>query len=55
MQAYIQVAPESVDKMIALEYELIPLEPNGDGPNCFVPKSVLPVLAKRKKGADTNE
>lgn len=51
-QAYIQVSDESVNKMIALGYKLIPLEPNGDGPNCFVPKSVLPVLTKRTKGAN---
>lgn len=41
LQGYIQVAPEHIEKMEALGYKRLPLDKNGNGEWCFIPKSVL--------------
>ena len=38
---YIQVAEHSVSKMISLGYEALPIDKDGNGKNCFKPKTIL--------------
>lgn len=40
---YIQVSPEYVDKMKRLSYTERKPDSNGNGPWCFIPKSILPI------------
>ena len=41
-QGYIQVAPEDCKLMKELGYRRLPLDKNGNGPWCFVPKTEFP-------------
>ncbi len=40
-QPFIQVADRCVKKMIELGYKQLPIDENGNGKNCFEPKTIL--------------
>ena len=40
-QPFIQVAEHCVKKMIELGYKQLPIDENGNGENCFLPKTIL--------------
>ena len=40
-QPFIQVADHCVKKMIELGYKQLPIDENGNGKNCFEPKTIL--------------
>ena len=40
-QGYIQVAEHSVNKMLSLGYKQLPIDEQGNGVNCFMPKTIL--------------
>lgn len=46
---YIQVAENSVNKMLSLGYKHLPVDEYGNGKNCFEPKTLLiPIIDERK-------
>lgn len=44
--AYIQVVPEDCHLMRELGYKKLPRDEHGNGPWCFVPKTVLPEVVE---------
>ena len=49
MNAFIQVADQSVQKMHELGYKQLPVDEYGNGVNCFEPKTYLPIIKPEGK------
>ena len=49
MNAFIQVADQSVQKMHELGYKQLPVDEYGNGVNCFEPKTYLPIIKPKGK------
>lgn len=55
-QGFIQVAENCVEKMFKLGYTPLPVEKNGNGENCFIPKTTLYIdnFVKEMEGDDND-